>query len=65
MVIDAINIANEMNEVASIKYVVLCADPTAEQFYANLEFTKMRNILEEIPREHANIDCIPMYLKLR
>lgn len=65
MVIDAINIANEMNEVASIKYVVLCADPTAEQFYAKLEFKKMRNVLEEVPREYDNIDCVPMYLKLR
>ena len=65
MVIDAINIANEINEVASIKYVVLCADPAAEQFYEKLEFVKMRNALEEVPREHANIDCVPMYLKLR
>lgn len=65
MVLDSINIANEMNEIASIKYVVLCADPTAEQFYIKLNFTKMCNSLEEVPREHGNIDCIPMYLKLR
>ena len=64
MVMDAINIANEMNEVASIKYLVLCADPTAEQFYRNLNFDKMSNI-EEVPREHDNIDCVPMYMKLR
>ncbi len=55
MVMDAINIANELNEDISIKYVVLCSDPRAEQFYKKLEFKKMRDTWEEVPREHANI----------
>lgn len=65
MVLDAINIANELNEIASIKYLVLCADPQAKEFYEKIEFEKMNTELEEIPREHSNMDCIPMYLKLR
>ena len=65
MVLDAINIANELNDIISIKYVVLCADPQAEEFYKKLEFVKMRDIWEEVPREHSNITCVPMYIKLR
>ena len=65
MVIDSINIANELNENISVKYIVLCADPRAEQFYEKLEFVRMQSVYEEVPREHANIDCVPMYLKLR
>lgn len=65
MVMDAINTANELNEVMSIKYIVLCADPTAEDFYKKLEFVKMHEMYEEVPREHGNMRCVPMYLKLR
>lgn len=65
MVMDAINTANEINETMSIKYIVLCADPTAEAFYKKLEFEKMREIYEEVPREHSNMRCVPMYLRLR
>ncbi len=65
MVLDAINIANELNDIISIKYVVLCADPQAEGFYKKLEFVKMQDVWEEVPREHSNITCVPMYLKLR
>lgn len=65
MVLDAINIANELNEIASIKYLVLCADPQAKEFYEKIEFVKMHEILEEIPRERTNMNCIPMYIKLR
>ena len=65
MVMDAINMANAINDIASIKYVVLCSDPMAEAFYEKLEFVKMCDTLEEIPRERANIECVPMYIKLR
>lgn len=64
MVLDAINIANELNDISSVKYLILCADPEAESFYKNIGLEKIRNI-EEIPREHGNVECTPMYLKLR
>jgi ribosomal protein S18 acetylase RimI-like enzyme len=65
MVLDAVNIANELNKIVSIKYIVLCSDPTAESFYKKLEFVKMSDTWEEVPREHSNVTCVPMYLKLR
>ena len=65
MVMDAINIANELNETMSIKYIVLCADSTAEGFYKKLEFVNMCETYEEVPREHSNMRCVPMYLRLR
>ena len=67
MVMDAINIANEINDMASIKYVVLCADPRAEGFYKKkpLEFRNMYEGMEDVPREHFNMTCVPMYIKLR
>lgn len=67
MVMDAINIANDINDIVSIKYIVLCADPRAEGFYkkAPLEFNNMYDGLEDIPREHFNMTCVPMYIKLR
>lgn len=67
MVMDAINIANDMNDTVSVKYIVLCADPRAESFYKHepLEFCKMYDGLEDIPREHFNMECVPMYIKLR
>ena len=68
MVMDAINMASELNEYASIKYVVLCADPNAEGFYtrSTLNFKKLDvDFGDDIPREYGNIDCIPLYLKLR
>lgn len=65
MVLDVINIANELNDIISIKYIVLCADPTAESFYKKLEFIRMRDIREEVPREYSNITCVPMYIKVR
>lgn len=67
MVMDAINTANELNEIISIKYVVLCADPTAVAFYKKkpLEFKNMYDDIEDIPREHCNLECVPRYIKLR
>ena len=65
MVLDAINTANELNDIISIKYVVWCADSQAEEFYKKLEFVKMRDIWEEVPREHSNVTCVPMYIRLR
>lgn len=64
MVLDAINIANELNDISSIKYLILCADPESENFYKKIDFMKLRS-MEEIPREHCNMTCTPMYLKLR
>lgn len=66
MVLDAINIANQINEIASIKYIVLCAENTAIPFYERppLEFQRM-DVLGEVPREHGNLSCTPMFLKLR
>ncbi|WP_099467729.1 GNAT family N-acetyltransferase [Konateibacter massiliensis] len=65
MVMSAINTANELNEVSSVKYIVLCADPKAEGFYKKLKFDCINNCFEEIPREHFNENCVPMYMKLR
>jgi ribosomal protein S18 acetylase RimI-like enzyme len=67
MVMDAINMANEINEMSSIKYIVLCADPSAVSFYKQspLNFFNINDSYESIPREYANQDCIPMCLKLR
>lgn len=62
MVLDAINIVNELNKIASIKYLVLCADPQAKEFYEKIEFEKMNTELEEIPREHSNI---PFFLNIK
>lgn len=64
MILDAINIANELNDISSIKYLILCADPEAESFYEKIDFAKLRS-MEEIPRELCNMTCTPMYLKLR
>lgn len=65
MVMDTINIANDLNDIVSVKYVVLCSDKKAELFYKKMEFLNMLDEVEEIPREHCNINCIPMYIKLR
>lgn len=66
MVIDAIGIAAELNMIASIKYIVLCADKTAVSFYSRspLSFQSMSS-LDEIPREHYNLNGVPMFIKLR
>lgn len=67
MVADAILIAEKLNKDISIKYVVLCADPSAETFYSRspLNFMKMHEHIDDIPRAYANMNCTPMYLKLR
>lgn len=65
LILDAINTANELNNIASIKYIVLCADPEAVGFYEKIEFKRLQELVEEIPREHSNMTCIPMYIKLR
>lgn len=65
MVMDTITIANELNEIISVKYIVLCADPRVQGFYEKLEFQKMYDRIEDIPREHFNLSAIPMYIKLR
>lgn len=68
MVMDAINMAEEINNQISIKYIVLCADPDAVGFYTRsiLGFKRIDiHFGDDIPREHCNIDCVPLYLKLR
>ncbi len=65
MVLDSINTANLLNDTASVKYLVLCADPKAVEFYKKIDFNELINETGEIPREHCNIRCTPMLIKLR
>lgn len=66
MVKFAVSIAEELNNsLISVKYIVLCADPKAVAFYSGkaLNFSSLRT-MEDIPREHSNMQCVPMYLKI-
>lgn len=67
MVKYAISVAMDLSiNLLGIQYLVLCADPKAENFYSTeaLGLNRIRNI-EDIPREHTNLKCVPMYLKLK
>ena len=67
----AISIASNLNtKYAGIEYIVLCADPKAENFYKdfnkpNLGFKKIIDMYAEIPRDGWNVKCIPMLVKLQ
>lgn len=51
-------------EFIGVKYLIVCADPQAEEFYRKaLNFEKVSSIYN-IPREHWNGDCIPMFIKV-
>lgn len=51
------------NEI-SVKYVVLCADPRAIDFYKKIGFSPISST-NDIPREHANLKCFPMCLSIK
>ena len=56
--------AAEINEnMASIRYVLVCADPKAVPFYEKYGFAFLHDY-GDIPREGWNDDCIPMFLQL-
>lgn len=52
------------SEAIGIKYIVLCADPSAVGFYEKLEFEKLESY-GKIPREGWNDYCVPMKMRLR
>lgn len=61
----AIEKADELRkEHLGIQYILLCADPKAVGFYRKLGFSMIQEQSGEIPREHWNQTCVPMYLKL-
>ena len=64
MVRYAVSLANELSEKIGIQYIVLCSDSESVGFYSKLGFAKLSS-LEELPREHANLNCIPMYQKIK
>ena len=64
MVKFAISQANDLSKTIGIQYVVLCSDPKSVGFYKKLKFDELSS-LEEVPREHANLGCTPMYLKIK
>nr|WP_166525034.1 GNAT family N-acetyltransferase [Caproicibacter fermentans] len=59
-------LATELNEEKlGIRYVVLCADPAAEDFYSKPALGLHRiGDFYRIPNEHWNTNCIPMVVKL-
>ena len=46
-----------------VRYVVVCADEQAVEFYKKVGFDSLSSIYE-IPREEWNAGCIPMYIDL-
>jgi len=57
---------NEIKEIMAVQYVLLCADPKAEEFYSKSKFKFQRvRDFEQIPREHWNLRCVPMFVKLK
>lgn len=65
MVKAAIAEAISLNDTKlGVRFIVLCADPSAVGFYSKLGFSKIPSY-QEIPREHRNKDCVPMMMKLK
>lgn len=59
--------ACELSTSIGIKYLVLCADPSAVQFYQNenLKFIQLDGQYQgQIPRERWNMTCVPMAKKI-
>lgn len=64
MVEYAIDLAQGLNaNTMSCQYMLVCADPKAVDFYKHLKFSDIR-ILQSIPREHWNLNCSPMLMRL-
>ena len=60
----ALSIASQLNNTAlGIRYITLCADPSAVDFYKKLGFKPVADY-GEIPREGWNDNCVPMFAKL-
>lgn len=65
MVQFAIAMACDLNQsFMSCMYVLVCADPDAVDFYRHLNFNDIRPMIEAIPREHWNLNCVPMLMKI-
>ena len=63
----AINLAVELSEKIGIRYVLVCADPMAVEFYKckGLEFRVLADYTGQlIPRESWNTTCVPMAKQL-
>ena len=60
----AVSMAMTINSAyASVKHILICADPAAVGFYERMHFARLGDN-GEVPREGWNENCIPMYLCL-
>lgn len=57
----------KIKEMIGIKYFLVCADPTAVDFYKNekLNFVDISNQSKDIPRESWNSNCVPLAKMLK
>ena len=62
----ALAMATKLKEHVGIKYLLLCSDEKAVDFYCNKRhgFAKIDSF-SDIPRENGNINCVPLFVEIK
>lgn len=53
------------NQYIGVRYIVLAADPKAQDFYKHMGFSPVEEYREMMPIDRQSSDCVPMMMQLR